>query len=363
MLKHILFTHDDLDGAGCRVIFELFMGSLEKGKEFDVINCGNLSINTDVQNALDREDYIGEDTVIYFADICPSIEVATMLLNRFKRIVICDHHRTNFPITNVISDAIIMPEDSFGRLESGTSILYRYFCELMMRSNNEEEFKYLRSFYTGRSGAILSFFVDTVRSYDTYEWKTTNNILAKKLQLLFFLLGMDRFCKKYVDRIRQDTIPSEELIIPGDMEFIDAKLEFEQKIIDNITIGDVYDVEVMGLKTAFMITPIAANISEVAFQFLNKYPQFDLFASMTLARGGEFSFRTIRDDLDVGEFIAKPIGGGGHPKASGAPLPDYIKELLMEALLCHTNRKVFRVESWWEEDDFFFNNITEENNK
>lgn len=351
MLKHVLFTHDDLDGAGCRVIFELGMAHLKKGEDFDVVNCSNNNIDDKVTDAIVKDGYINNETVVYFADICPSIDIANVLMKKFQHIIICDHHRTNFPITNVIPDALIIPEDGFGRQESGTSILYRWFCDQAARRSTEWWVKpFVDSDATGR---FLSLFVDTVRSYDTYEWKDTDNILAKKLQMLFFLLGMDRFCNRYVDRILHNYIPTEELIIPGDMDFIDAKLEFEQKTIDGLTIGDVYETEVKGYKTAFLLTPVAANISEVAYQFLQKYPQFDLFASVTLSRGGEFSFRTQNPQIDVGEIITKPIGGGGHPRASGAPIPDYIKDLFTEALICHINGCTFRAETWWENEEKF----------
>ena len=122
----------------------------------------------------------------------------------------------------------------------------------------------------------------------------------------------------------------------------------EQRAIDAITKDSVVDCEIRGYKAAFLMFPVGANISEVAYQFLQKYPEYDVFASFTLARGGEFSFRTQNENIDAGAVFAKPIGGGGHPKASGSPVPEYILALFQDALLCHITGNTFRVETWWE---------------
>ena len=43
------------------------------------------------------------------------------------------------------------------------------------------------------------------------------------------------------------------------------------------------------------------------------------------------SYRTVRDNVNVGE-IAKELGGGGHPKASGSQIDKIIVNNLIESL-------------------------------
>lgn len=321
MLKKILFTHDDMDGAGCRILFELANQDIEKGTDYLVVNCPNGGADGNVMNIVEKS-IIDKDTEIYFADICANLDTLEYLVNNFSTPKIFDHHKTNFPVVIVVPNASIIPENELGVMQSGTSLLYQHFSSIGdgIDVKNKD---------------FLAEFVDTIRSYDTYEWKETNNINAKKLNTLFTLLGMERFCEQYIKRITTDE--SSDIISIEDIKFVEAKLENEQRIIDSVTPDDVYHIDIHGLKTAFVLGGFGVNVSELSYQFLTKYPEFDVFASFSLWRGGEFQFRTIRDDLDIGKDIAAPIGGGGHPKAAGAPLGEEIREHIVNMLINKMN--------------------------
>lgn len=355
MLKVIQFDHDDLDGAGCRIVFQIAHSHLEEGEDYEVIHCSNVAVDEIVTKTIERAD-VNEDTVIYFTDICASRDVMEIVAKKFKTVKVFDHHRTNFFVTWIIPDAVIVPENSMGVLESGTSLLFQHFCELAATDPYDprslhfldstslkkavDDFKpygALAPMYDKYTEGIDTFkmfseLVCHVRSYDTYEWKESNNLTAKKLQTLFFLLGMDRFCKRYVNRIENGPNGCE-IIDPNDLDFADAKLEYEKRVIDSIGIDDVYDVSIKGMRAAFILSSAGANISEVSHQFLTKHPEFDIFIGFSFSKGGEYSFRTTRDDLDLGATIAQPIGGGGHPKASGAPIPLEVRAQIIDLLM------------------------------
>lgn len=353
MLLKILFTHDDLDGAGCRIVFELAHKTLYKGLHYKVVNCSNNNLDDIVKEYLREGGYIDNHTQVCFADICPKGETLELLQKYTSDIKIWDHHESAFPIQQLLPSATIIPKNGFGVMESGTSIMYKYYMNEAAAGklpNGALAFGTQNDNATGNKNSVelLSKFVDTVRSYDTYEWKSTKNLLAKKLQILFFMLGMEEFCDSYIERIADPTSNNTELITSADLRFVDAKLNAEQRVIDKVTVDDVIEIDIAGHKTAFMMNPVPANISEVAYQFLEKNPQFKIFASFSMSKGGEFSFRTQDPEINV-STIAIGFGGGGHPKASGAPLPEYINHLLRDALMCHLAGCTFRSETWWEE--------------
>lgn len=331
MFKTILFTHDDLDGAGCRIIFQLAHEDLQKGIDYEVYNCSNFNVDEIVKSVI-RSDSVDENTRICFGDIVASRDILEEIAAKFKNVNIWDHHRTNFFAEHIISNATIIPENTFGQLQSGTSIMYQYFSDVGSKDKTLKCFKdsYQWSF-------LLSKFVDCIRSYDTYEWKETNNIEAKKLQTLFILLGMENFCKRYIDKFLSAYTHDAGLISINDLDFVNAKLEREQSIIDKFDIIDIHIIDLYGLKIGLLCKDMMVNISELSYQFLSKYPDIDVLATFSLADEGAWQFRTVKDDIDIGKIIAAPIGGGGHPKAAGAPLPQGFKDLLLELLKFYLN--------------------------
>lgn len=328
MLNAILFTHNDLDGAGCAVVFSVVMKA--HGSEFQVIHCSNNEVDKKVQEAWDKGIF-SEGTYICFGDICPSKEMTEKLQEHFPtKVRIWDHHKNNLYIPDIIPGAIIMPEENpEGKLECGASLVYKYFQQFPQL--------YLHVI------PLLTEFVENVRSYDTYEWKKTNNVSAQKLDTLMDVLGLERFVNKYIERI----LDCWENIIHGSMdqqkyyplieekyfECIDAKLEQEQKVIDALTIDDVKVVTIKGLKAAIRYSG-TVGINEVANQFLTKYPEFDVFIDLGIS-GGYYSFRTIKDGIDVESQFATPLGGGGHLRAAGAPIPKNLQEEIFNLLIDH----------------------------
>lgn len=303
-MKEFLITHDDLDGAGCRILFQIAHERLEKGKDYDVINSHNNTVDDDTITFINSGVFNKREDILYYADICPSPEVLQMLCSNGYDVRIFDHHNTNVYAVEIVGDnASIIPEYD-GKLESGTSLLWKYY-----RTNKP----YMNS-------DIVDMFQDTVRSYDTWEWKTTNNIVAKQLQTLLYLLGMDRFCTYYTKFLTMSY--DHHLISDTHMMFIEARLEQEQRAIDDfITCGDYHELNVSGYKCAFVLGSRGANVSEMCNQWLLQHPEIDIMG-VYLPFDNTISFRTVRDDINLGEEVCKPLGGGGHPKAAGAPLSE-----------------------------------------
>ncbi len=347
MYDVILFTHDDMDGAGCRIIFETVFTPIIRPR-YEVVICSNNNIDDKVMDCISER--CSGDNVIIFADICCSESLLKFVKDMMKYVLVFDHHLTNkYAIDILGDDAHIIHTNSDGQMECGTSLLYKYFKTMIHPHSDrvwfEAKLQWLgKSFRESDIDMIaLDTFVDMIRSYDTYEWKSSGNINAKKLQTLFGLLGMEKFCENYKDLFidsRMSECPVTEIISDEQMKFINAKLDNEQSIIDNFTPDDVISVGVMGYSAALFVGVVYANISELAYQFLTKYTDYDIFIAASLRDGGVFEIRTIRDDIDTGKLIAAPIGGGGHPKASGAPIDKSVMRSFHEALIAQLNQKL-----------------------
>ena len=326
-----LITHQDLDGIGCSIVFQL--AHAEK------INLLTGHILPDIEMKIIYADYNDIDQVtrdamgysdrIIFSDICPTKDTVRYLFEQEYFFEIHDHHATNLYVKELQRSQYpyfpcminITPKNEDGQLESGTSLLFKHYQEKLKH-------KYDKQLFTA-TFELLELFVDTVRSYDTYEWKQSGNTVAKELQTLFSLLTREVFIRKYIGILSSDyhsPPPVVQLIDHFDMEFIQSKLAREQQRIDEITIDDVQPVAI-GNYTGILHHYNGLNTSELAHQFLTKYPLNDIFLDVDY-NTGVVSIRTTKENIDTGREIAKPCGGGGHPGASGFSIP---KELIEKA--------------------------------
>lgn len=352
--KEILFTHDDLDGAGCRVIYELahshMHNELNGNGLSTVVNCSNQSVNDDTNEWLNSGKISPDETLITFADIVCSREILQHIKDLGYKVNIFDHHGTNYGAAQIYPNAVITEETPLGVPECGTSLMYQYYSKIAIDDPSDPYGIYFGAGVTptesdeytddGLRGnqKLIEKFVDTVRSYDTWEWKSTNNVLAKQLSILFFLLGMDRFCDRYITLLKNDNhANADKLISDNDMDFVSARIDNEQDAIDNFDMTRVIDANVRGYRGAIIVGYTGAGISEFGNQFMEHHPEYDFMGQFMLGKDGKYQFRSIRDDLDIGKEIAAPIGGGGHPKAAGATMSqetlDQILDLIIDELI------------------------------
>ena len=318
----MLVTHNDFDAAGCAIVYYCWrLDQEDEGPLGDeVIYCSNFDVDIKIQEAID-DGRIGSSTKLLMADICCSINMLETL-KTFKKegtILVFDHHKTNLSVTNILDiyTKIYCDPDSEGKRPSGASILFQELKSMI----HHKECNFL----------LLCDVVEKARSYDTFQWKDTNDFEAKELQTLFFLLGMERFVNRYVSRIKTDWYATDkaDIFIPVDKEFVDAKIEQEQRNIDGVTPENIFTFKIKGYKTAVKFQSGGMNISELSHQFLSKYTDYDMFIGVNLGEGS-IAFRTSRTDLDTGfEFarniIANGRYGGGHPQASGCGIPNELR--------------------------------------
>lgn len=306
-MKHILYTHYDMDGVGGDILFRLY----HTGEDVIVLHGDYNEINMRLSGMLKQKNITPENAEITFSDIVPERGLIDQLFTRGFKVNVFDHHQTATWVKDVIPTAVIDPAG----YHSGTSLLHEY---LLTQPNA----KMVKS-------KVVSEFVNNVRAWDTWEWKATNNLDAKRLVTLFWMLGYNYFLALYLKRFsdleNRDKFP---VILDSHQLFIDARLANQQDVIDTVTPDKVYTTDIDGHKAAVVFTGFGFNFSDGSNQFLTKYTDYDIMVNINMAMK-TISYRTIKDDIDL-SALASRLGGGGHLKAAGSPVNPKCIERVIE---------------------------------
>lgn len=285
-----LLSHTDLDGVGCGVLAKLAFGDRIKIRYNSIA-----SLNREVEWFLENEE---RNTHLFITDLSVNEENEKRLEEFYQtggKVQLLDHHKTALHF-NEYKWGHVVVEDNEGNLASGTSLFYEYLIEneLIQTSNAVDEF------------------VELVRQYDTWEWEKNNNQEAHRLNALFFLVSIDEFEEKMVNRLQN-----------SDHFFFD---EFEQKILDMEE--DKVERYIRRKRRELVQTSIGDYLagivyaesyhSELGNELGKEYPHLDYIAMLNMG-GKRISLRTIHDHVDVSE-VAGHYGGGGHAKAAGCSL-------------------------------------------
>ncbi|MGZ0875402.1 DHH family phosphoesterase [Priestia megaterium] len=285
-----LLSHTDLDGVGCGVLAKLAFGDRIKIRYNSIA-----SLNREVEWFLENEE---RNTHLFITDLSVNEENEKRLEEFYQtggKVQLLDHHKTALHF-NEYEWGHVVVEDNEESLASGTSLFYEYLIEneLIQTSNAVDEF------------------VELVRQYDTWEWEKNNNQEAHRLNALFFLISIDEFEEKMVNRLQN-----------SDHFFFD---EFEQKILDmeEDKVERYIRRKRRELVQTFIDDYLAGIVyaesyhSELGNELGKEYPHLDYIAMLNMG-GKRISLRTIHDHVDVSE-VAGRYGGGGHAKAAGCSL-------------------------------------------
>lgn len=326
-MKIKLFTHNDLDGIGCSILAQLSFPVV------DVEYCNYDNVNDKVKKFLNEEDVLEYDRV-FITDISVNDEVAELI----DKIIISDIGDKLFPIFTLIDHhpsalhlneklwANVIIEDNHGKC-SGTYLFYKLLGNIFNESLFENEQKYNVAYY-GLTSNIITEFVELVRQYDTWEWKTRyNNEKARQLNDLFYIYGI----KEFIDNIIIKAKGFENELINSEDNFI-LKLEEDKK--QRYFKSREKEIHNLEINQYFAGVVFAEQyISELGNYLSEKYTEYD-FIILIDNGSNKISYRTVKDNIDLGKF-AKQFGGGGHPKASGSQIDnklqrDYINSLFIK---------------------------------
>ncbi|SET67418.1 Oligoribonuclease NrnB or cAMP/cGMP phosphodiesterase, DHH superfamily [Oceanobacillus limi] len=294
-----LLSHNDLDGVSCGILAKLAFG-----KDVRVRYNSISGLDREVEWFLENGD---KNTFLFITDLSVNTENEKRLDEFFKlsgNVQLIDHHKTALHLNQYDWGHVIV-ENETGKLNSATSLLYEY----LVKHN-----------YLQATKAIDEF-VELVRQYDTWEWEKNDNQDAQRLNALFFLISIDEFEEKMIERLST-----------SDTFYFD---KFEQKILDmEETKTDRYIRKKRRELVQTKIDDYYAGVvfaesyhSELGNELGKDNPHLDYIVIINIGakRAG---FRTIHDHIDVSEIAGK-FGGGGHAKASGCSLTDDAYQLFV----------------------------------
>lgn len=310
---YTLFTHDDLDGYGCRLVAEHWFGHAN----VDVVHCTNNNRNDVINEYLDQRE--ADDDMparIFITDISTNEATADRLaaLNHETHVYLIDHHKSadwmnkyDFAHVDVVHDD--------HNWASGTSLLLDFLA-----INFNDHTKIGGPDDTLVTKEQLTEFAETVRQWDTWDWKRLNNTKPRELNSLFVLMGHDMFLSRFQKSVDLNWMKTERLLLNVEDERVDATIER----MDNS--------KVMTPIEGYSAYVVVAHeyLSEGMNRLHEDYPEVDLVACVNFMEQS-LSFRTIHDHVDCSK-IAKAFGGGGHPKAAGAPIPQGTSEVLIDTV-------------------------------
>jgi uncharacterized protein len=287
-----LFTDIDLDGLGCGIIAKIAFG-----EEANVSYCSYRNLNQWVDKFIDNPDFKNTDT--YITDLAVNEAVEKKLEKRFKDghpIQMIDHHVTALHFNNY-KWGLVQPEYEDGKKTCATSLFYDYLKEHQK--------------INGSKG--LEEFIDLVRQYDTWEWDKNNNVVAKRLNDLFYILNREQLEIEILKRLKEN--PNTFSLNETENFLLDIE---DRKIERYILSKNKQMVQTFTHDYCVGIVHAEQYLSELGNALNKRNPHLDMIVLLNTG-GKKVGFRTIHDHVDVSKFATR-FGGGGHPKASGCEM-------------------------------------------
>lgn len=300
-----LFTHTDLDGVGCAILMQLAFGT----DNVDISYCDYDNIDSEVQKYLAEES---NNTIpIYITDISVNEETA-QLLDKRGNVQLFDHHPTALRLNNYFWGFVVVEFEhkNIGTIKtSGTEIIYQWLI-----TNKTVE-----------DSPALKRFTELVRNYDTWRWSTLGEegIVCKQVNDLLYLYGRDMFIRWCISEIHDEVFPrlypKDEVVLKIKQDEIDRYVEAKEKTMFTSTLRN----KVCGFVFA------DRYVSELGNRLCKMHPEID-FVAMIDVDNCVVSYRTVKEDIDLGKDVASAFGGGGHPKAAGSEFSKDIKLKVIE---------------------------------
>lgn len=313
-----LFTHTDLDGVGCAILAYLAFGIENVAVEYCNYDDIDLRVSQFFING-----YPGEYDKVFITDISINENLA-VAIDRYAKSglwQLFDHHQTALELNKYewCNVSIESPNGS-GLKTCGTELFGVYLLSSEGLVNR---------YHWDTINNILQF-IGIVRDYDTWRWTTMagDGIVSKYMNDLLDIYGREKFINVMFARIRMyNSFPSitpEEFLLLGQRKAeIDCYVMQKNKQL--IPAKDIH-----GHSYGYVFAE--RFFSELGNRLCQMNPGLEYIVMIDICNG-KVSYRTTRDDLNLGTEIAHSYGGGGHAKAAGSTFDrEYISGLVVKKL-------------------------------
>lgn len=301
-----LFSHTDLDGIGCGILAKLAFGN-----DVDISYCDYDNIDSSVMEFINNGT---EFDMCIITDIRVNEDTAKIIDDRFDNFYLLDHHPTSLGL-NKYDWCDVVIEDSKGIKTSGTMLFYHW---LGMNDCLSEELE---------NNKALERFAELVRDYDTWRWSELgeDGVICKQVNDLLYLYGRDDFIHWCISEIHDEIFPrlyaKDEVVLKIKQDEIDRYIEEKNETM--------FISPMCGKVCGFVFAD--RFVSELGNRLCKMHPEID-FVAMIDIDSCTVSYRTVKEDIDLGKDVASLFGGGGHPKAAGSEFSQSIKLKVIEEI-------------------------------
>lgn len=300
-MKLLLSHVADVDGITPIILLNL----LDIDFEYELFDVNEVS--KFIMDRIDTDYFLKFDEVI-ITDLAITKEVAKKIIDsKYKdRFVLLDHHESNMYLNDYSFATVI--EEINGFKECATTVLFKYLSD-----------KYPNKVLLKNS--VITF-VELVRECDTWQF-TDLKSEATDLNNLFAFFGKDYFIDNYTTFLKNNNdfyFSKMELSVLKTLN--QKRLEYLEFMEDKVIIKKIQNYNI-GVVFAEQYR------SELGHFLAEKYiDKVDFIAIINM--NYHISLRGIKD-IKLNEFALK-YGGGGHPYASGMPVPKNIKNIIIDEI-------------------------------
>ncbi|MFC0214756.1 DHH family phosphoesterase [Paenibacillus chartarius] len=292
----LVFTHNDLDGVGCGIVARCAFG-----EQADIRYNSVSSLNPQVERFLAKMNGAKKRPAeVFITDLSVNSdneERMTAYAKAGGTIRLIDHHKSALHL-NRHHWSFVQVEYTDGRPACATSLFYEHLVEKGHLQPTQ----------------ALAQFVELVRQYDTWDWERLGNQMAKRLNDLFYMVSIDEFEGKMVQRLQEHDEfffdDFETKILEIEEERIERYVRRKRREMVQTYVGE----ECIGIVHA------ESYHSELGNELGKEHAHLDYIVILNMG-GRKVSLRTVHDGIDVSE-IAGRYGGGGHSKAAGCNLSE-----------------------------------------
>jgi len=309
--KTILLTHTDLDGYGSNLLLETY------DIRARMVNLDNHIVDSYVLEMIRRlkEKEMDIPKALFITDLGLKPEVAKELNEWYQRLPedkkptlkLFDHHKTALHLNQYDWATVIVGEGM--NKPSGTSLFYEFLKSETDRKLPEEKQE------------KLNRLVELIRSYDTWEWKETNDHLASDLNDLFYLMKRNLFIQHRLDwlngpySVKSCFFEQERFLLSMERERIKNYLRAKSKQM--VVLNDFFKNE-SGKYFNVGVLQAENYISELGDHLCQTNRDLDFVAMFDVTKN-KVSFRARKPEVDLTPLV-KSFGGGGHSQAAGCSL-------------------------------------------